>query len=291
MTDAKDVIRQVRKIDIATKRLVTGLMAGSYHSVFKGSGIEFSDIREYVAGDDVRSIDWNVTARMDTPYIKEFIEERDLRVYVIIDLSGSASFGNIIAKQERSINLAASLMFSALKNNDAVGLVLITDTIERFVSARKGKLHLQKLLAIMVAYIPLSKRTDLNVALRAFSHLVKRQSLLFIISDFYEAGSFDALKLLRNRHDIVAMQVDDPSECSIPDVGLIELEDPESGEQLLVDTSSLTFRQSYENIIANQQSQFETQLRKLAVDLVKIPTNASYVPAMRAFFKARMRRR
>lgn len=291
MADAKSILSQVKKLEISTRTLVDGLMAGNYHSVFKGSGIEFSDIREYVPGDDIRTIDWKVTARIDTPFVKEFIEERDVQVYVVLDVSGSATFGNASSKLEQAMFVAASLMYSAMRSNDSVGLVLATDTLERFVRARKGQGHWHKMLGIMVSHSPKSRETDLGNALGKLAGVVKKRSIIFVISDFYRAKGRDALRLLRRRHDLIAVQVEDESELELPDIGFVEFEDPESGEQFLADTSSERFRVEYARLVLSEQRAFEQQLRQLKIDLVRLSTARPYAESLSSFFRRRLRRR
>ena len=291
MQETKEILKQVKKLEITTKQLVDGLITGNYHSVFKGQGIEFSEIRDYRPGDDVRSIDWKVTARLNHPYVKEFIEERDLQVYFVIDMSGSGSFGNNISKKQKGLELAASLMFAALRNNDKVGAFLFTDKIEKFIPARKGRKHLLKVLSTIVGFFPKSQKTDLTTALVHISKIVKRRSIIFIISDFYDGNEFlKPLKILRNRHDVIALFVKDVREQEIPDIGLIELEDEETGEQILVNTSDEKFRKSYLTLIQEKDSKLNSNLKRLKIDSVNILTDDEYEVPLRKFFKRRHHR-
>jgi uncharacterized protein (DUF58 family) len=287
MQHAKEIIRQVRKIEISTKQQVDGLIAGNYHSVFKGQGIDFSEIREYRAGDDVRTIDWKVTARFNRPFIKEFVEERDLRVYFAIDVSASGSFGNNISKMQKATEIAASLMFSAMKNNDNVGLFLFTGDVEKHIPARKGRKHVLKLLGTMVSYEPLEKRTDIMKSMESIAKMLKRRSIIFVISDFISDDFSKPLNIMRNRHDIVALRVMDAREQELPDVGLIELEDEETGEQLLVDTSDEEIRTRYAELVREHNESLQKLFRKMKIDMVDLVTDEPYEVALNKFFKTR----
>ncbi|MGV8172365.1 MAG: DUF58 domain-containing protein [Candidatus Woesearchaeota archaeon] len=290
MLETKEVIRQVRKIEIETKHLVDGIITGNYHSIFKGQGIEFSEIRDYRPGDDVRAIDWKVTARFNHPFIKEFIEERDLRVYFVFDYSASGSFGNIIEKRSKAIELTATLMFSATRNNDNVGLFIFTDEVEKFIPARKGRRHVLKLISSLVTHEPYSMKTDLNKALAYVSNIVKKRSIIFIISDFYGQEFSKPLAILKNRHDVIAIRVNDFREGNIPDIGLIQLEDEESGEQILVDTSDEDFRKNYSIIMSEENKRLDATFNKHRIDTVNILTDKPYELPLRKFFKMRKKR-
>jgi uncharacterized protein (DUF58 family) len=285
----KEIIKQVRKLEITTKLLVDGLISGNYHSIFKGQGMEFSEIREYKAGDDVRAIDWKVTARFNHPFIKEFIEERDLQVYFALDLSSSKSFGNITSKRKKALEVAASLMFAALRNNDKIGAFLFSDKIEKFIPARTGRKHILKLLSIIVKYEPKSKKTSLKTSLANISKVVKRRSIIFIISDFFDDNFMQPLRLLKNKHDVIAMRITDLREKHIPDIGLIELEDEETGEQMLVDTSDNEFRKNYLNLMEKKELGLKTSLRMLKIDNIDILTDDSYEIPLKKFFKRRLK--
>jgi uncharacterized protein (DUF58 family) len=290
MLTTKEVIAQVKKIELQTRKLVDGLIAGNYHSIFKGQGIEFSEIRDYRPGDDVRAIDWKVTARFNHTYIKEFIEERDLRVYFAFDMSASGNFGKVESKRKKAIELAATLMFSAMRNSDNVGMFLFTDHIEQYIPARKGRRHILKCISQLVSFEPTAKGTNLNEALSYVSHVIKKRSVIFIISDFISPGFHKPLSVLRNKHDVIAIQIKDERETGIPDVGLIELEDEETGEQLLIDTSDKTFREKYAQIMNQEQSKLEQSLRKNKVDSIQVGSNEPYVLPLKRFFSARKKR-
>ena len=286
-----EILRQVKKIEISTKHLVDGLLTGNYHSVFKGQGIEFSEIREYRIGDDIRSIDWNVTARFNHPYVKEFIEERDLRIYFLIDMSASGSFGRSIQKKRKMLEISASLMFSAFRNNDKIGVLLFTDTVEQFMPARKGKKYLLKILTKLLTFAPNSKHTDIATAMKQAGKILKKRSVLFVISDFIYSGDFShPLKVLRARHDVIAIKISDLREEKIPDVGLIELEDEETGEQILVNTSDPEFQRNYTDIVADSETKLTQQLRKQKIDFLKVRSDEEYAVPLKKFFRKRIRR-
>ena len=290
MQEIKEIIKQVRKIEIRTKHLVDGIIAGNYHSIFKGQGIEFSEIRDYKPGDDVRAIDWKVTARFNHPFIKEFIEERDLRVYFAFDFSASGSFGNMVEKKRKAIELTATLMFSALRNNDNVGLFIFTDNVEKYIPARKGRRHVLKLISNLVTYKSKSKKTNLDNSLAFITNVVKKRSILFIISDFYSDDFKKPLSILKNKHDVIALNIQDNREQKIPDIGLIQLEDEETGEQILVDTSDEEFRNNYEKIMIKQTNKINALFRKHKIDSVNITTDEPYEVPLRKFFRMRQRR-
>jgi len=291
MQRAKEVIKQVKRIEISTKKQVEGLITGNYHSVFKGQGIDFSEIREYRAGDDVRAIDWKVTARFNRPFIKEFIEERNLHVYFAIDMSASGSFGSNITKKQKAIDIAASLMFAAMENNDNVGLFIFTEKIEKYIPARKGKKHVLKLLSTLISYEPVTKKTDIMNSMEAIATLLKRRSLVFVVSDFYSDDFSQPLKVMRKRHDVVALRVTDKREQELPDIGLIELEDEETGEQLLVDTSNEDFRIRYKELVKEHDESLKKLFRKMKIDMVDFVTDEPYEIALKKFFRDRKVRR
>ena len=290
MQETKEILKQVKKIELTTKHLVDGLIAGNYHSIFKGQGIEFSEIRDYRAGDDIRAIDWKVTARFDHPFIKEFIEERDLNVYFIFDYSASSNFGNIIQKRRKSIELTATLMFSATRNNDNVGLFIFTEDIEKFIPARKGRRHILKLISSLVAHKPKSKKTNIQKSLSYASNIIKKRSIIFIVSDFYNQEFAKPLKILKKKHDVIAIRVNDMRETHIPDVGLIQLEDEETGEQLLVDTSDKQFRENYETLMNKEELRLKHMFNRHNIDTINIDTDSPYELSLKRFFKIRQKR-
>ncbi|MFH2028634.1 MAG: DUF58 domain-containing protein [Nanoarchaeota archaeon] len=289
--ETQQVLKQVRKIELKTKNLVDGLLQGAYHSVFKGRGIEFSEVREYMPGDDIRTIDWNVTARMNHPFVKEFIEERDLTVYLLMDVSASNEFGSSKSKKEASIELAASLMFAALRNNDKTGLCMFTDGVEKFIPARKGKRHTLRLIGEMINFNPKNKTTDIKSALEFLSKIIKKRSIIFLITDFFaDTGFYKPLKILKKKHDVIAINLNDVREAAIPDVGLIELEDEETGEQVLVDTSDPEFRDNYVKLVDERNTLLNHMLRRLKMDIIQLKSDEPYEIPLRRFFKLRQRR-
>jgi uncharacterized protein (DUF58 family) len=288
MNQTRAILKQVKKLEITTKQIADGLITGNSDSIFKGQGIEFSEIRDYRPGDDIRAIDWKVTARFNHPYIKEFIEERDLQIYFVIDVSESGSFGTNVSKKQKSLEIIASLMFAALRNNDRIGVFLITDKIEQFIPPRKGRKHLLKALNLIVYFTPNSLKTDLKTSLVQISKIIKRKSVLFVVSDFIDESEFlKPLKILREKHDIIALKIADQREKEMPDVGLIELEDKETGEQILVDTSNEDFRNLYSKLISENEFQFISNLRKIKIDIITLFTDQNYSVPLKKFFRRR----
>ena len=285
-----ELFKKARKIEIAARRLVDEQLAGQYHSVFKGRGLIFSDVRQYYPGDDIRAIDWNITARMNFPHVKQFVEERDRTVNLMIDMSASGYFGSRgLSKREVAAELAAVVAFSAIKNNDRVGLYIVTDKVERFVPPKKGRRHVMRVIGEILAFEPTSRGTDLAEALDLLGKLAKRRSVVFLVSDFLCEGWERALQIARQRHELVPVVVGDPLEQVLPAVGLLALEDLESGEVVELDTSGRAGRafaaRARERALVRDQV-----LRRLNVDVVEIQTNQSYVEALIAFFKARAKR-
>ncbi len=290
MPKVKEILKRVKKLEIRTNMLVEGLIAGNYHSVFKGRGIEFSEVREYVPGDDIRAIDWNVTARFNSPFVKEFVEERDLNVYIVFDVSGSSEFGSEKSKKEVGFEIAASLMFAALKNNDNIGLCLFSDHVEKFIRPRKGKKFALRLLRELIYFEPSSRKTDIGKSLTELGKILKRRSILFIISDFISEGFEKPLKYLRKRHDVVLINLSDVREEEIPNIGYVLLEDEETGEQILVNTSDESFRNFYEKSVRRRREELGKKMKKLKIDMIHVRTDEPfYMPLMR-FFNMRKRR-
>jgi len=287
----KEILKKVKRIEITTRGMVNDVFSGEYHSVFKGRGMEFSEVREYQIGDDIRTIDWNVTARMGHPYVKVFEEERELTVMLLVDVSSSGNFGTYERmKGEIAIEICALLAFSAIKNNDKVGLIIFTDGIEKFIPPKKGKSHVLRVLRELLYHKPQGTQTDIANALEYLNRLTKRRSVVFLVSDFINTGYEKALQIANRRHDIVAITVTDPREKELPDVGFIELEDAETGEMILVDTSysevrSLYSRQSTDDI------QYRNKLFKsINVDHIDIQTDKPYVEPLIRFFRIRAKR-
>jgi uncharacterized protein (DUF58 family) len=283
-----EVLRQVKLLELQTRGLVNSLFTGEYRSVFKGQGMEFAEVREYQAGDEVRSIDWNVTARMGRPFVKRYIEERELTVMLAVDLSGSERFGTRGRfKSELASELAAVLAMSAIRNNDRVGAVLFTDRIEHVVPPRKGRRHALRLMRDLLVYEPVGTRTDLPAALEFTGKMVNHKSIIFVVSDFQAPDLEHPLKLLAQRHDVIAVTVDDPSERTLPDIGLARFIDPESGETLDIDTSDPDVRRRFGEVVEEEITSRRRLLRRLAIDEIPVHTDGSIVEPLIRFFRAR----
>jgi uncharacterized protein (DUF58 family) len=283
-----EVLRQVKLLELQTRGLVNSLFTGEYRSVFKGQGMEFAEVREYQAGDEVRSIDWNVTARMGRPFVKRYIEERELTVMLAVDLSGSERFGTRGRfKSELASELAAVLAMSAIRNNDRVGAVLFTDRIEHVVPPRKGRRHALRLMRDLLVFEPVGTRTDLPAALEFTGKMVAHKSIIFVVSDFQADDLEHPLKLLAQRHDVIAVTVDDPSEQTLPDIGLARFIDPESGATLDIDTSDPDVRRRFGEAVEEEINNRRRLLRRLAIDEVPVHTDGSIVEPLIRFFRAR----
>ena len=283
-----DVLRQVRLIELRTRGLVNSLFAGEYRSVFKGQGMEFSEVREYQAGDEVRNIDWNVTARMRRPYVKRYIEERELTVMLAVDLSGSERFGTRRRfKSEVAVELAAVLAMSAIRNNDRVGTLFFTDRVEHVVPPRKGRRHALRVLRDLLVFQPVGRGTDLSGALDYLTKMLAHTAVVFVVSDFLGADVERPLKLLSQRHDVVAVTVEDPAEVVLPDVGLARLVDPETGETIDVNTSDPALRAAYGDQVRAERERRRRLLRRLAIDEVPIHTESPIIEPLLKFFRAR----
>jgi len=285
-----ELFKKARKIEIAARRLVDEQLSGQYHSVFKGRGLIFSDVRQYYPGDDVRSIDWNITARMSQPHVKQFVEERDRTVNLMVDMSASGYFGSCgLSKRELAAELAAVVAFSAIKNNDRVGLYIVTDKVERFVPPKKGRRHVMRVIGEILAFEPASRGTDLSVALDLLGKIARRRSVVFLVSDFLSDGWERAMQIARQRHEMVPVVVGDPLEQTLPRVGIVMLEDLETGQLVEIDTSSYA-RKDFAHRAAMLARTRDAALRRLNLDVVEVKTNESYVDALIAFFKARAKR-
>ena len=287
----KEVIKKIRHIEIRTKRLVNDLFSGEYHSTFKGQGMEFEEVREYQPGDDIRLIDWNVTARTGFPHIKKFREERELSVVLLVDASSSGQFGTRDRfKNEVAAELCALLAFSAIKNNDKVGLIIFTDRIEKFVPPQKGRSHVLRLIREILYFRPEGVQTDIAMALEYFNRVIKRKSVVFLISDFFFEGYSKPLRLTNNKHDMIAVKISDPRETRFENVGLIELEDAETGEIVMINTASKEFRREFEARAAEDITGLKRELRLANVDFINIRTDESYIIPLVNFFKMREKR-
>lgn len=285
-----ELFKKAKKIEIASRRLVEQQIAGQYHSVFKGRGLVFSDVRPYYAGDDVRTIDWNITARMNAPHVKQFIEERDRTVNLIIDASASGHFGSRgTTKRELAAELAAVVAFSAIKNNDRVGMMIVTDKVERYVPPKKGRRHVLRVIGEILAFEPTSRKTDLAAGLDFLGKVARRRSVVFFVSDFLSDGWERAMRIAAQRHELVPVVVGDPLERALPAVGLLVLEDLETGEVVEVDTSSRA-RAEFARRAKRAAELRDAALRRINVDVVTVATNEPYVDALVAFFRARAKR-
>jgi uncharacterized protein (DUF58 family) len=289
--DPKEILKKIRRIELRTRRLVNSMFAGQYHSVFKGRGMNFEEVREYAPGDVIRSIVWNVTARMNAPYIKKYTEEREMTVMLLVDVSASGIFGSVeLSKRELAAEVASILAFSAINNNDKVGLILFTDRIELFIPPKKGRLHTLRLIREMLYFEPEGRGTDLAGALDYLNLVVSRRSVVFMISDFLAPDFTKALTVSSKRHDLVAMPVIDKGESELPNVGIITLEDAETGEQIDVNTSSKAVRRALREINDDRLADLEYLLRSRRVDIVRLTTTEDYLISLRNFFEQRERR-
>jgi uncharacterized protein (DUF58 family) len=285
------VLRKVRRLEIRTRRLVDESLAGSYHSVFKGRGMEFAEVREYEPGDDVRTIDWNVSAKMGHPFVKKFTEERELTVMLVVDASGSGRFGTAAStKLETAAEIGALLAFSAIRNNDRVGLLLFTDRIERFVPPRKGRDHGLRVLRELLAFETQGKGTDLAGALDVLRRVVTKRSVVFLVSDFQDKGYERALRATNLKHDLVAISISDPREESLPPVGLVAVTDAETGRPLLIDAGSPAVRRIFSERQGRERDRMRSILKKAGTDLLELSTGTDYDRALVSFFRERARR-
>lgn len=287
----KEILKQVRRIEIRTTRLVNDLFGGEYQSVFKGQGIEFADVREYVPGDDVRTIDWNVTARSQHPFVKKFVEERELTVVFLVDVSGSQFFGTSDRfKSEIAAEITALLAFSAVRNKDKVGLLILTDQVEKYVPVKKGRTHVLRVVREILYFQPKHKGTCLQVGLDFMSHVLTRTAVIFLISDFLDVGYEKALRVMAQRHDLIAIHLRDPRERKLPSIGLVEMEDAETGHRILADTSDEGFRRKFEAWAAKQEENVDHLFKSLGVDRVAIDISQPYKEPLMRFFQLRERR-
>ena len=287
--ETSEIIKKVRKIEIKTRGLSSNIFAGQYHSAFKGRGMAFSEVREYQFGDDVRDIDWNVTARFHRPYVKVFEEERELTVMLLIDVSGSLDFGTQKQmKRDMVTEIAATIAFSAIQNNDKIGVVFFSDKIEKYIPPKKGRKHILYIIREMLDFEPESKRTDVKQAVEFLSSVQKRRTTAFILSDFFVRNDFQqSLQIASRKHDVVVIQVYDQRAKELPDVGLMKVVDAETGYEQYVDTSSKRLREAYHKYWVNRQSQLLETFNKSQVDNVSIATNEDFVKALMLLFKQR----
>ena len=287
----KEILQKVKRIELKTRGLVNDLFGGEYHSAFKGRGMTFSEVREYQPGDDIKLIDWNVTARSNSPFIKIFEEERELTVYLIVDISGSGQFGSKNKlKQEIGAEIAAVLGFSAIKNNDKVGLLLFSGVIEKYLVPKKGKSHVFRLIKDVLNYSSKNNKTSIKVAFDYLLKIAKRKSVVFFISDFIDKGYWDSLKIVNRKHDLIGIHLYDEAEYDLPNMGLVKVIDPESQETAWIDTSNPFYRSDLAKKSKKNKNDFIKKSKKIGLDMISISTNEDYVDPLLALFKKREKR-
>lgn len=287
--ETSEVIKRVRQVEIKTKGLSQNIFAGQYHTAFKGRGMAFSEVREYQYGDDIRNIDWNVTARFNHPYIKIFEEERELTVMLLIDVSGSREFGSVDKTKKNIITeVAATLAFSAIQNNDKIGVLFFSDRIEKFIPPQKGKKHILHIIRELIDLQPKSRKTDISMVLKYFSNAIKKKCTAFILSDFIDTNDFEQAMLLANKkHDLVALQIYDKRETELPNVGLLKIKDAETGEIVLVDSSNKAIRDLFQSVWNKKQYKLNQVFNRCRVDNVSIDTTEDYVKSLLKLFRLR----
>lgn len=287
--ETSELLKKVRQIEIKTRGLSRNIFAGQYHSAFKGRGMAFSEVREYQYGDDIRDIDWNVTARYVRPYVKVFEEERELTVMLLVDVSGSRDFGSVnVMKKEVMTEIAATLAFSAIQNNDKIGVIFFSDRIEKFIPPQKGKKHILYIIRELIDFKPEAKRTDIGQVLKYLTNAIKKRCTAFLISDFIDKGGFkDALTVANRKHDMVAIQVYDQRETELPAVGLMKIKDAETGQERWIDSASARVREAYKTWWEKRQTAMSDTFKKCRVDAVSIRTEDDYVKALIALFDKR----
>jgi uncharacterized protein (DUF58 family) len=289
---SKELAKKVRYIQIMTNKAVNDVLAGEYHSVFKGQGMEFDEVREYQPGDEIRTIDWNVTARTGHPYVKRFREERELTLLFLVDLSASGRFGSVKnMKNEVATELCALLAFSAIKNNDKVGLVVFTEEVELFIPPAKGTTHVLRLISELLSFEPKKKGTRIRAGLDFAARILNRRSIVFLISDFFDKDYDRTLRILSRRHDLIALSVNDPREYELPDVGLLDLQDAETGATVTIDTGSAAVRKQYAAAGRARAESLRESLRSMDIDLIEVGTSHDYLLDLIRFFKRRERQK
>lgn len=287
----KEILKKVREIEIYTNRLVNDVLAGEYHSVFKGRGMEFSEVREYQPGDDIRSIDWNVTARMGHPFVKQHVEERELTVILLIDASASGNFGTISQmKGELAVELCAVLAFSAIRNHDKIGMLAFTDEVERYIPPKKGRKHVLRVIREMLYLQPQRRGTRIQAALDYLNRMLKRKAVVFLVSDFLDSGYERALRVTSRKHDVIPITITDPRELELPPVGLLEVEDAETGEMLLLDTFDPEVRVAYYELGQQRQAERARLFRSMKLDVIDVRTDRPYTQTLLNFFHRRASR-
>ncbi len=293
--ESRDILKKIRHLELRTRGLVSAAFAGQYRSVFKGRGMNFEEVREYQPGDEVRAIDWNVTARLGevhgNAYVKKFTEERELTVMLLVDVSASGKFGSVLlSKRELAAEVASVLAFSAIRNNDKVGLILFSDHVELFIPPKKGRIHTLRLIREILFFEPKGRGTNPGAALNYLNRLVTRRSVVFLLSDFQAPDFSRELSVTSRRHDLIAIPVVDPREEELPDVGIITLEDAETGEQIEVNTSNRAMRDAYVHLVERRRADLLRSLRNKRIDTISLRTDEDYLPALRSFFRTRERR-
>ena len=290
--DTRELLKKVRLIEIKTRGVVNQIFSGEYHSVFKGRGMDFSEVREYQYGDDIRSIDWNVSARFNHPFVKVFEEERELTVMLVVDFSGSGNFGTVQQlKNEIAAEICAVLAFSAIKNNDKVGLILFTDRIEKFVPPKKGRAHILRIIRELVSFDPVGTGTNIRQALEYFNHVNKKRSIAFLISDFIDAGYDNILRILSRKHDVIAVEISDPREEQLPSLGMVRLRDAETQQDRWIDTGDAKVRRTFEQFWRARREERRTLFVRSKVDAIPIRIDKPYIKPIVDFFRLRERRR
>ncbi len=289
MSKISELLGQIKKLEIQTKDLVEGVESGAYNSKYRGGGIEFSEVREYIPGDDVKRIDWNVSARHNSLYVKEFVEENELNVYLILDLSASTNFGFKKSKLDLGFEVAVSLMFLALKNNDRLGLGIFTNQLEKFIPSKKGKRQLLKIIKELIEYKPKSKETDILKSLSTLKNKLKRKSVIYIISDFISDSYEKPLKFLKLHHEVILINISDIKEMEIPDIGYAYIEDSETEEQILVNTSSEIFQKQYTEIMNQKTIENQNNIKKIGVDMINLSNEESFDITINRYFRNKWR--
>ena len=289
MSKISELLRQIKNLEIQTKDLVEGVESGAYNSKFRGGGIEFSEVREYIPGDDVKRIDWNVSARHNSLYVKEFVEENELNIYLIVDLSASTNFGSTKSKLDLSFEVAVSLMFLALKNNDRLGLGIFTNKLEKFIPSKKGKRQLLRIIKELIEYEPKNKETDILQSLSALKNKLKRKSVIYIISDFLSDDYEKPLKFLKLHHEVILINISDIKEREIPNIGYAYIEDAETGEQILVNTSSETFQKQYSELMKQKIEESQNSMKKIGIDMINLSDQESFDITINRYFRNKWR--
>lgn len=287
----RELIRAVKRLEITARRAVNDQLAGQYHSVFKGRGMDFSEVREYQPGDDVRTIDWNVSARMETLFVKQFVEERELTVFVVVDASASQSFGSREKlKLQTAAELASLVAFSAIKNNDRIGLITYTEGVETYIAPKKGRKHVLRVITEILQTRPAGRLTHTRAALEFLSRVTHKRGVVFVISDFLDTGFERTMQIVHRRHEVIPVVVSDPMEESMPNIGLVAFEDPETGESMWVDTGNASVRQAYDRAAADARRERDKMFRKMRIEPIYVQTGSNYVEPLVEYFRRRAKR-